>query len=71
MKPSWDDAPDWANYRAMDEDEAWYWYEYEPTQKGFFWDKQGGRSQLILDSSDNWRDSLEERPKEAIESGEK
>jgi hypothetical protein len=30
QKPSWKDAPEWANYRAMDEDGEWFWYEKEP-----------------------------------------
>ena len=29
-KPSWDDAPEWANYRAMDSDCHWGWYEFKP-----------------------------------------
>lgn len=30
MKPSWDIAPKWAKFSAMDENGAWYWYEEEP-----------------------------------------
>ena len=30
MKPSWDDAPEWANWLAMDKDGCWWWYEKEP-----------------------------------------
>lgn len=29
-KPSWDSAPEWANYLAMDEDGTWWWYQNEP-----------------------------------------
>jgi len=29
-KPDWKDAPEWANYLAMDSDNNWYWYEFEP-----------------------------------------
>ena len=29
-KPDWKDAPEWANYLAMDSDEEWYWHEMEP-----------------------------------------
>ena len=30
MKPDWKDAPEWANYFAMDPDGRWYWFENEP-----------------------------------------
>lgn len=30
MKPSWDDAPEWANYVAKDANGSWHWYEMEP-----------------------------------------
>lgn len=29
-KPSWDDAPEWANWLAMDADGTWFWFEDEP-----------------------------------------
>ena len=29
-KPNWKDAPEWANYLAMDSDGSWYWFELEP-----------------------------------------
>lgn len=30
MKPDWKDAPEWAEWLAMDGDGEWNWYEYEP-----------------------------------------
>lgn len=30
MKPDWKDAPDWANYLAMDDDGIWVWYDERP-----------------------------------------
>jgi len=30
-KPSWERAPDWAEWLAMDEDYQWRWYENKPT----------------------------------------
>ena len=61
MKPSWNDAPEWAQYLAADKDGAWYWYECEP---------MAGDAAFIQDYSTdidhapllNWRDSLESRP---------
>jgi len=29
-KPSWKNAPEWANYLAMDKDNDWYWHAFEP-----------------------------------------
>ncbi len=37
MKPSWDDAPEWAEWLAMDSDGGWYFHEVEP-----FWDQADG-----------------------------
>jgi hypothetical protein len=31
MKPDWKDAPEWANWLAMDEDGEWFWRESKPT----------------------------------------
>jgi len=36
-KPDWKDAPEWAQYLAMDEGGQWYWYEDEPTLYGEIW----------------------------------
>jgi hypothetical protein len=30
MKPSWDEAPSWAQWLAMDGDGMWFWYASEP-----------------------------------------
>lgn len=30
FKPSWKDAPQWANWLARDSDGRWYWYEDKP-----------------------------------------
>ena len=30
MKPSWNDAPEWAQYLAKDRSGVWWWYECEP-----------------------------------------
>lgn len=51
MKPSWDDAPEWANWLAVDGDGCWYWYEEKPV-----WE----------DHSESWREESENgRIKEA------
>ena len=37
MKPSWDFAPEWANYMAKDVDDVWWWYEDKPIYYGGRW----------------------------------
>lgn len=29
--PNWKDAPEWANFCAMDGNYEWWWYEEEPS----------------------------------------
>ena len=45
-KPSWTDAPPWANYLAMNIDEEWYWYEEEPYLDPYFIWHSYGKEQL-------------------------
>lgn len=62
MKPSWDDAPSWAQWLAMDKDGDWFWYEKEPDKfnRGWFeWD--GGRCEQAFFNF-NWSKSKERRP---------
>lgn len=40
MKPSWNDAPEWAQWLAMDEDGEWFWFESEPQLEGGSWFSQ-------------------------------
>lgn len=37
MKPDWKDAPEWAEWLAMDSDGGWHFHEVEP-----FWDQADG-----------------------------
>lgn len=65
LKPSWDDAPEWANYLAQDYDGKWGWYKSKPeTNNGLFgvvWlpPEIHGRYQPIY--FENWKETLEER----------
>jgi len=29
-KPNWEDAPEWANWLAMDHNGSWYWHDEQP-----------------------------------------
>jgi hypothetical protein len=66
MKPNWEDAPDWANYLAMDENGSWYWFEKEPYAKNLNYDYgmwvSKGKANLAFESGFSWDETLEERP---------
>lgn len=64
LKPSWDDAPEWANYLAVDSCGDWFWYEFEPTNDyaGGYWFGTVGRSWMAKEL-DVVEKSLESRPK--------
>lgn len=68
-KPSWKEAPEWAQWLGQDEDGVWYWHGEEPNSKGedvngcCYWMSRGlsdisCRGELLGD----WRDTLEKRP---------
>ena len=68
-KPSWDDAPEWAELLAQDDSGEWYWYASKPTHPGMksWWPAPGannvqcGKGEVLGD----WRDTLEKRPEQA------
>lgn len=63
IKPDWKDAPEWANWMAMDEDGEWFWYEHRPITWGDgVWIKVEGEKRFIY--STPWIDTLQERPEE-------
>ena len=68
FKPDWKDAPDWANYLAMDSDGSWHWYASKP-KLDFYdntWEVDPDSDDLsteeAFDPRDRWLDALEERP---------
>lgn len=59
-KPSWDTAPEWANWLAMDGNGEWYWYESKPEWRFNIWRSEdascgAGYTTTAIDS-------LEQRP---------
>jgi hypothetical protein len=69
MKPSWDEAPEWANYLAQDYNGEWYWYNAKPTYNPYLthwfltYPYGGTKRQLYVpDPNPNWKDTLEEKP---------
>lgn len=69
-KPSWLDAPVWANWLAQDGDGEWFWHEYEPeavrivfTLAGF-WAASGSKFEWARTTPayEPWDQTLEIRP---------
>ena len=59
---SWENAPDWANWVAMDESLDWYWYENKPALDEWgCWEAPGRCKKIYFDDID-YDKSLEERP---------
>ena len=65
-KPSWDDAPEWAEWLAQDEDGEWKWLAGLPGKYVDGWTAvkiKGCCKGLVLGG---WRDTLEKRPEQTI-----
>ena len=60
-KPSWNDAPEWANWLAMDDDGCWYWHKNEPNMESGGW-YSDSRSEIIKINYDYWTTTLEKKP---------
>ncbi len=61
MKPSWDDAPEWAQWLAMDAYGEWYWYEEKPEDGDTVWIWRKGFMEMAARSK-GWVETLEPRP---------
>jgi hypothetical protein len=61
-KPSWDDAPDWANYVALNEAWMWRWYEKKPEIMMGVWVSAGKEQHSRYAEAIDWKESLEARP---------
>lgn len=77
-KPSWKDAPEWAQWLAQDGDGVWYWHNDRPHLNSDSVDRVTHRiskgASDIADSGGHilgdWRDTLEQRPFELFVSVE-
>ena len=66
-KPSWHDAPDWAEWLAQDSNGCWWWYDKKPEPAGsMFLDFNGGEGAQIAkgecEPNPDWLQTLERRP---------
>jgi hypothetical protein len=66
--PQWSKAPTWANWRAQDENGAWWWFSHEPNYRasiyfGFEWQSSYNLKFIRQGKpNSNWRETLEKRP---------
>jgi hypothetical protein len=64
-KPSWEDAPVWAQWSAQEESGFWRWYEVKPDMIEWLglWSSDGMEKDADYYSNPtNWMNSLERRP---------
>lgn len=63
MKPDWKDAPEWAEWLAMDADGEWYWYSKKPFCYVEYcgWGSDG-RTELAGVSEPTWTQTRTQRP---------
>lgn len=65
-KPDWKDAPEWAQWLAMDEDGSWYWYAGKPFIILRYWECHSDSNTEWTGSTPNypvpWQGTLESRP---------
>lgn len=60
--PDWADAPEWANFWAVDDNGRCFWYEYKPTLGIRIWLAERGNNE-ISKQYPGWRNTLQERPR--------
>lgn len=60
MKPDWKNAPDRAQYLALDADGKWWWHEMKPKEVYGVWLSSG--EVYYAGSNSAWEDTCEERP---------
>ncbi|WP_323063494.1 hypothetical protein [Aeromonas jandaei] len=73
-KPSWDDAPGWANWLCQRDDGMWFWCVEEPRASEDGWETRH-EARAAYPSGDqipeyvlgDWRDTLERRPRDLSE----
>jgi hypothetical protein len=61
MKPDWKDAPEWANWLAMDSDGDWYWFEDQQRDANTVW-VGPGRVLFAGKQGNDWRSTQTKRP---------
>lgn len=69
VRPSWDEAPTWAQWLAQDSNGEWFWFEFEPSPveqrppEVNFWLLEHGNFQRarVTPVYEDWNLTLEKR----------
>ena len=69
IAPSWDNAPNWANWLAQDKSGKWYWFDVRPYARADAWDYRETEARYKLAASsgienEEWLRSLVARPQQ-------
>lgn len=59
--PDWSQAPEWANYVAMDENGAWFWFSEKPRAGVEEWVNHAAQYEMAVAAPD-WTACLVKRP---------
>ncbi|MFA5166588.1 MAG: hypothetical protein WC449_04845 [Candidatus Paceibacterota bacterium] len=64
LQPNWNDAPEWANYWAIDKNGHGHFYEQEPFVEDYQWVVDFGDYQFDHNYGyiEYWKDTLRRRP---------
>ena len=64
LEPNWEEAPDWANWWAVNEDGDSWWFECEPPLSRDQWLMNGNWNYAgnVNLNGFNWRETLTHRP---------
>ena len=62
MRPNWQNAPEWANWVAMDKCGDWFWFEEKPLKDQFRWVEIKNSKYEFAEDDVEWDESLEKRP---------
>lgn len=62
--PSWNDAPEWAQWVAQAKGGNWFWFKNKPEAMTTAWAYDGEQIELAFrgQKNPNWRETLEQRP---------
>jgi hypothetical protein len=66
VEPKWGDAPEWAQWWAVDKNGDANWFEHEPHTVGDFWIQYGGNWQYCWSRghTPGWKGTLRKRLEE-------